>query len=149
MAYPHVKLDNPTCNIYTQYIIRCLIARVKADVSLHSLCMFYYKFFTCIMSHYMHHISSSCISWHYHMWLSEQKPDMFAHKLIFILFPQLIATLNNYACSMPPQANFDWSAFPDCFCRPCKSTTSEIALKEGSNLAVGTWYGSHCHCTSV
>ena len=29
------------------------------------------------------------------------------------------------------------------FCRPCKSTTGEMAPKEGSRLAVGTWYGSH------
>ena len=35
------------------------------------------------------------------------------------------------------------------FCRPWKSTTGEMAPKEGSNLAVGTWYGSHCWCTSV
>ena len=47
--------------------------------------------------------------------LSEQKPDMFALKLKFILLPQLIATLNNYACSLPPLANVDWSAFPECF----------------------------------
>ena len=49
------------------------------------------------------------------MWLSEQKPDMFALKLKFILLPQLIATLNNYACSLPPLANVDWPAFPECF----------------------------------
>ena len=50
-----------------------------------------------------------------YMWLSEQKPDMFAHKLKFILLPQLIATLNNYACSLPPLANVYWSAFLECF----------------------------------
>ena len=50
-----------------------------------------------------------------YMWLSEQKPDMLALKLKFILLPQLIATLNNYACSLPPLANEDWSAFPECF----------------------------------
>ena len=50
-----------------------------------------------------------------YLWLSEQKPDMFALKLKFILLPQLIATLNNYACSLPPLANVDWSAFPECF----------------------------------
>ena len=61
---------------------------------------------------------------------------MFAHKLKFILLPQLIATLNNYACSLPPLANVDWSAFPECFCRPCKSTTGEMVPKEGSKLAV-------------
>ena len=49
------------------------------------------------------------------LWLSEQKPDMFILKLKFILLPQLIATLNNYACALPPLANVDWSAFPECF----------------------------------
>ena len=38
-----------------------------------------------------------------------------ALKLKFILLPQLIATLNNYACALPPLANVDWSAFPECF----------------------------------
>ena len=51
----------------------------------------------------------------YYMWLSEQKPDMLAHKLKSILLPQLIATLNKYACSLPLLANVDWSAFPECF----------------------------------
>ena len=32
-----------------------------------------------------------------------------------IAVPQLIATLNNYTCSLPPLANFDWSASPECF----------------------------------
>ena len=41
----------------------------------------------------------------FNMGLSEQKPDMFAHKLKFILLPQLIATLSNYACSLPLLAN--------------------------------------------
>ena len=50
-----------------------------------------------------------------HKWLSEQKPDMFAHKLKFILLPQLILTLNNYACLLSPLANVDWSAVPECF----------------------------------
>ena len=50
-----------------------------------------------------------------YMRLSEQKPDMFALKLKFILLPQLIATLNNYACSLPPLANVYWSAFLECF----------------------------------
>ena len=40
--------------------------------------------------------------------------DMFAHKLKFILLPQLIAILNNYACSLPPLASVNWSAFPEC-----------------------------------
>ena len=52
---------------------------------------------------------------HNYMWLSEQKADMFALKVKFILLPQLIATLNNYACLLPPLANVDWSAFPECF----------------------------------
>ena len=47
--------------------------------------------------------------------MSEQKPDMFAHKLKFFLLPQLIATLNNYRCSLPPMATVDQSAFPECF----------------------------------
>ena len=50
-----------------------------------------------------------------YMWLSEQKPNMFTLKMKFILLPQLIATLNNYACALPPLANVDWSAFPECF----------------------------------
>ena len=25
------------------------------------------------------------------------------------------ASLNNYACALPPLANVDWSAFPECF----------------------------------
>ena len=61
---------------------------------------------------------------------------MFADKLKFILLPQLIATLNNYACSLPLLANVDWSAFPECFFRPCKSSTGEMALMEGSIIAV-------------
>ena len=58
------------------------------------------------------YIHTPMYSYSYYMWLSEQKPNMFAHKLKFILLPQLIATLNNYACSLPPLAKFDWSAFP-------------------------------------
>ena len=72
------------------------------------------------------------------MWLSEQKPAMFAYKLKFILLPQLIATLNNYACLLPPLANVNWSAFPECFFWPCKSMTGEMAPMEGFSLAVGT-----------
>ena len=37
-----------------------------------------------------------------------------AYKLKFILFCQLIATLNNYAYSLPPLASVDWSTFPEC-----------------------------------
>ena len=29
--------------------------------------------------------------------------------------PQLTATLHNYACSLPPLANVNWSPFPECF----------------------------------
>ena len=60
---------------------------------------------------------------------------MFAHKLKFILLPQLIATLNNYACTLPPLANINWSAFSECFLP--KSTTGKMTPKEDSNLAVG------------
>ena len=58
--------------------------------------------------------------------MSEQKPNMFAHKLKFILLPHLIARLNKYACSLPPLGNVDWSAFPECFCRSCKFMTGEM-----------------------
>ena len=88
------------------------------------------------------------LHWWY-MWLSEQKSDMFALKLKFIFLPQLIATLNNYACSLPPLANVTGLFSLNAFCRPCKSTNGEMVPKEGSRLAVGTWYGSHCQCTSV
>ena len=33
---------------------------------------------------------------------------MHTHKLIFVLLPQVIATLNNYTCSLPPLANVHW-----------------------------------------
>ena len=47
------------------------------------------------------------------MWLSEQKLAMFACKRNL---PQLIATLNNYTCSLPPLVNVNWSAVPEyCF----------------------------------
>ena len=62
---------------------------------------------------------------------------MFAHKLKFILLPQLIAALNNYACSLPPLVNVDWLLSMNAFCRPCKSMTGEMVQKEGSKLAVG------------
>ena len=71
------------------------------------------------------------------MWLSEQKPDMFTYRLKFILLPQLITTLNNYASSLPPLANVNWSAFLERFCWPCKSMTGAMAPMEGSTLAVG------------
>ena len=78
------------------------------------------------------------------MWPSEQKPATFVYKLKFILLFQLIATLNNYTCLLPPLANFNWYVSPECFIRPCKSMAGEMAPMEVSNLAVGTWYCSHC-----
>ena len=48
-----------------------------------------------------------------------------------------MAMLNNFACSLPPLANVNWSAFPECFFRPCESTTGEMAPIEASDLAVG------------
>ena len=49
------------------------------------------------------------------LYVTEQKPDIFAYKLKFILLPQLIAVLNNFACSLLPLANVNWSVFPECF----------------------------------
>ena len=74
------------------------------------------------------------------------KPDMFTHKLKFILLPQLIVTMHVHCLHW-----LKWTVllFLNAFCRPCKSTTGEMASKEGSKLAVGTRYGSHCRCTSV
>ena len=46
---------------------------------------------------------------------SEQKPAMFAYKLKFILFPQLITKLNNYACSLPPLADVNCLLFQSAF----------------------------------
>ena len=43
------------------------------------------------------------------------KTDMFTYKLKFILLPQCIAMLNNYASSLPPLANVNRSASPECF----------------------------------
>ena len=42
---------------------------------------------------------------------AQQKPAMFVHELNLFYFPSLIATLNNYACSLPPLANVNCSAF--------------------------------------
>ena len=47
------------------------------------------------------------------MWLSEEKPVIFAYKIHFI--SQLIATLNNYTCSLPSLANVNWSTFHNPF----------------------------------
>ena len=59
--------------------------------------------------------SNCCLIGANTVYVSEQKPAMFAHKLKFILLPQLIATLNNYACTLPPLANVNCSAFPSAF----------------------------------
>ena len=59
---------------------------------------------------------------------------MLAYKLKFILLP---ATLNNYAYSLPPLANVNWSASPECLSQPRKSTTGEMVPMEGSNLQWG------------
>ena len=61
----------------------------------------------CSMHHYVGFLQIGS-----YMWLSEQKPNIFTHKLKFILLSQLIA---NYACSLPPLATVDWCAFPECF----------------------------------
>ena len=47
-----------------------------------------------------------------YMWPSEQKPAMFAYKVNSFYCPSY---LNNYACSLPPLANINWSAYQDCF----------------------------------
>ena len=74
--------------------------------------------------------------------VTEQKPKIFAYKLKYILFPQLIAALNNYPCSLPPLANVNCDItgllFQSAFCQPCKSTTGAMVPMQGSNLAVGT-----------
>ena len=49
------------------------------------------------------------------MGLSDQKSTMFIYKLKFILLPQFMPTINNYACSLPPLANVNWSGFQECF----------------------------------
>ena len=54
------------------------------------------------------------------------------------LLPQLIATLNNYACSLSALAKSTGLLFQSAFCRPCEYTTGEIVPKEASNLALET-----------
>ena len=52
-----------------------------------------------------------------------QKSTMFAYKLNFILFPQLIvtlSTLNNYACLLPPLVNVN------CFSRVLDHINSQL-----------------------
>ena len=51
----------------------------------------------------------TCMHTHVTVW------DIFTYKLKFILLPQLITTLNKYACWLLSLANVDWSAFPECF----------------------------------
>ena len=74
---------------------------------------------------------------------------MFAHKLKFILSPQLIATLINYACSLSLLADVNWYAFQNAFCRPCKFTITQMVPVEGSNLALWTSYCFHYHYTLI
>ena len=53
-----------------------------------------------------------------YMQLSEQKPDMFTQKTeIHFILPvySYVRTLNDHEYSLPPLANVDWSAFPECF----------------------------------
>ena len=45
-----------------------------------------------------------------------QQPSHVCTQVKFILLsPQLIATLNNYSCSLPPLANVNYFAFPEFF----------------------------------
>ena len=74
---------------------------------------------------------------------------MFALKLKFILLPQLIAILITMHVHCLHWLMWTGLLSLNAFCRPCKSTTGEMAPKEGTKLAVGTWYGSHCQCTSL
>ena len=55
----------------------------------------------------------------------------------YTVLPQLIATLNNYAYSLPSLANVDWSAFQSAFCWPCKSMNGEMVPMEGSRCGSG------------
>ena len=34
---------------------------------------------------------------------------------IHFIAPAYSYTINNYACALPPLANVEWSAFPECF----------------------------------
>ena len=63
------------------------------------------------------------------------KPDMFAHKLKFILLLQLIVTMHVHCLHWLKSTGL---LFLNAFCQPYKSTTGEMAPKEGSKLAVGT-----------
>ena len=51
--------------------------------------------------------------------------------------PQIIATLNNYACSLSPLANVNQSAFPECFLlNMYKFTSGEMMPTEDSKSDV-------------
>ena len=65
------------------------------------------------------------------------KTSCVGHELKFILLPQLIVTLNNYACSLPPLVNVNWSAFQSAFYQPRKFTTGEMMPMLGTKSAVG------------
>ena len=71
---------------------------------------------------------------------------MFAHKLKFILLPQLLATMHVHCLHWLMSTGL---LYLSAFCRPCKSTTGEMTPKEDSKLAVGIRHGSHCQCTSA
>ena len=59
--------------------------------------------------------------------------------------PACTTAINNYACSLPPLANINWSAFQSAFCWQCKSINSEMVPMEGSKSAVGSWYCCHSY----
>ena len=70
------------------------------------------------------HMSKQLVSFHFNLillsicdYMAQQKPAMFTHRLKFILLvqPIYVATLNNYAWSLPPLANVNWSSLPECF----------------------------------
>ena len=87
------------------------------------------------------------LNWYY-LELAHHKPATFTHKLKFILSPQLIVSLNNYACSLPPLANVNWSVFQSAFYWPCIYMTGELVPMTSSKSALETWYYSHCQCKS-
>ena len=58
----------------------------------------------------------------------------------FISLFQLIATLNNYACSLPLLAHVNWSAFPECILLTMKINDWWIVPIVDFKLAVETWY---------
>ena len=58
---------------------------------------------------------------------------MFTHELKFILLPQFIATMYVHCLHWLMSTGL---LFQRAFCQPCKSTTGEMAPREGSSLAV-------------